>query len=91
MTVRWSPEAAADFAAIVEYIHKQNPAAAERVAHTIYEGIASLASFPRQGRPGRTQGTRELVFSPLPFIAVYRVATEAVEVPRLLHGSRHWP
>jgi plasmid stabilization system protein ParE len=25
MTVRWSPEAAADFAAIVEYIRKQNP------------------------------------------------------------------
>jgi plasmid stabilization system protein ParE len=61
MTVRWSPEAAGDFAAIVEYIRKQNPAAAERVAHTIYEGIASLASFPRQGRPGRISGTRELV------------------------------
>jgi plasmid stabilization system protein ParE len=25
MTVRWSPEAAADFAAIVEYIRNQNP------------------------------------------------------------------
>ncbi len=35
MTVRWSPEAAADFAAIVEYIRKQNPSAAERVARKI--------------------------------------------------------
>ena len=43
MTVRWSPEAAADFAAIVEYIRKQNPSAAERVAHKIYEGVAALA------------------------------------------------
>jgi toxin ParE1/3/4 len=57
MTVRWSPEAAADFAAIVEYIRKQNPSAAERVAHRIYDGILSLASFPKQGRPGRTKGT----------------------------------
>jgi addiction module RelE/StbE family toxin len=91
MTVRWSPEAAADFAAIVEYIRKQNPAAAERVAHTMFEGIASLASFPRQGRPGRISGTRELVFAPLPFIAVYRVGAEVVEVARVLHGSQRWP
>jgi len=51
MTVRWSPEAAADFVAIVEYIRKQNPSAAERVANKIYKGVASLASFPRKGRP----------------------------------------
>jgi toxin ParE1/3/4 len=91
MTVRWSPEAAADFAAIVEYIRKQNPSAAERVAHTIYDRVASLASFPKKGRPGRTKGTRELVFSPLPYIAVYRVKAEAVEIARVLHGSQRWP
>jgi plasmid stabilization system protein ParE len=33
MIVRWSPEAAADFAAIVDCIQKQNTRAAERVAH----------------------------------------------------------
>jgi plasmid stabilization system protein ParE len=46
MTVRWSPEAAADFAAIVEYIRKQNPSPAERVAIKIYDRVASRASFP---------------------------------------------
>src|SRR2546423_1708395 len=64
MTVRWSPEAAADFAAIIAYIRKQNPSAAERVARKIYAGVAALPSFPNQGRPGKTKGTRELVFSP---------------------------
>jgi toxin ParE1/3/4 len=91
MTVRWSPEAAADFAAIVEYIRKQNPSAAERVANKIYDGVVSLASFPRKGRPGRTKGTRELVFSPLPYIAVYRVKDGVVEIARVLHGSQRWP
>jgi len=80
MTLRWSPEAAADFAAIVGYIRKQNPSAAERVAHTIYDGIGSLASFPKRGRPGRIKDTRELVLSPLPFIVVYRVKAAAIEV-----------
>jgi len=91
ITVRWSPEAAADFAAIVEYIRKQNPSAAERVSSKIYDGIVSLASFPRKGRPGRTKGTRELVFSPLPYIAVYRVKNGVVEIARVLHGSQRWP
>jgi toxin ParE1/3/4 len=91
MTVRWSPEAAADFAAIVEYIRKQNPSAAERVAHTIHDGVAALASFPNQGRLGRIRGTRELVFSPLPYVVVYRVKDQAVEIARVLHGAQRWP
>jgi toxin ParE1/3/4 len=91
MTVRWSPEAAADFATIVEYIRNQNPSAAERVARTIYEGVASLTSFLMQGRPGRTKGTRELVFSPLPYVVVYRVKDEAIEIARVLHGAQRWP
>jgi toxin ParE1/3/4 len=91
MTVRWSPEAADDFAAIVEFIWKQNPTAAERVARTIYDGVASLESFPNLGRSGRIEGTRELVFAPLPFIAVYRVKGNVVEVVRVLHGSQRWP
>jgi toxin ParE1/3/4 len=91
MMVRWSPEAAADFSAIVEYIRKQNPSAAERVAHKIYEGVVELASFPNQGRSGRTKGTRELVFSPLPYVVVYRVKDDAVEIARVLHGAQRWP
>jgi plasmid stabilization system protein ParE len=35
MTVRWSPEAAADFAAIVEYIRKQNHSNRARGPHDI--------------------------------------------------------
>ena len=49
MNIRWSPEAAADFAGIVEYIHKQNPSAADRIAHTLYDAVASLESFPHRG------------------------------------------
>jgi len=51
----------------------------------------SLAKFPNQGRQGRQSGTRELVFTPLPFIVVYRVKDEFVEIARVLHGSQRWP
>jgi toxin ParE1/3/4 len=91
MTLRWSPEAAADFAAIVQYIGNRNPSAAERVANAIYQGVTSLTSFPKRGRLGRIKGTRELVLSPLPFVAVYRVRAQMVEIARVLHGSQRWP
>lgn len=91
MIIRWSPEAAADFAAIIEYIRERNPSAAERIANGIYDGVEPLAKFPNLGRRGRQGGTREFVLAPLPFIAVYRVKADAVEVARVLHGSQRWP
>jgi toxin ParE1/3/4 len=91
MKIEWSPEAAADFAGIVAYIHKQNPSAADRVAHTLFDSAASLESFPNRGRPGRVSDTRELVLAPLPFIVVYRVKRNVVEIARVLHGSQRWP
>jgi len=87
MKIRWSPEAAADFAGIVEYIHKQN-SSADRVAHTMYDSATSLESFPNRGRPGRIDDTRELVLAPLPYIVVYRVKRNAVKIARVLHGSQ---
>jgi len=51
MTVRWSPEAAADFAAIVEYIRKQNPSAADRVAHRVYDVLRRSHRSQSKGAP----------------------------------------
>jgi plasmid stabilization system protein ParE len=35
MRIRWSPAAVADLESIVDYIRKDNPAEAQRVARTI--------------------------------------------------------
>jgi plasmid stabilization system protein ParE len=32
-----------------------------------------------------------LVIVPLPFIVVYRVKDELVEIVRLIHGAQEWP
>jgi plasmid stabilization system protein ParE len=50
-----------------------------------------LEMFPGRGRIGRVEGTRELVFAPLPCIAVYRVTEEAVEILRIYHSAQDWP
>jgi len=43
------------------------------------------------GRTGQKKGTREMVIPGLPFLAVYRVHDELVEIIRILHGAQHWP
>lgn len=91
MQIRWSSEAADDFESAIQRILDVNPTAARRISQIIYDGIGALARFPNRGRVGRVEGTRELVFAPLPFIAVYRVKEEFVEVVRIIHGAQEWP
>lgn len=60
------------------------------IAADVLRAIEDLRAFPNRGRPGRVQGTRELVLT-RPFLAVYEVREEEVQVLRILHGARQWP
>jgi toxin ParE1/3/4 len=91
MEVRWSTEAADDLTHIVEYIDKDNPEAAQRVAKAIYERARALGVSPNRGRSGRVEDTRELALPPLPFVIVYRVREHAVEIANIIHGAQKWP
>jgi toxin ParE1/3/4 len=91
MQVRWSVAALQDFSRIIEYILRDNASAADRVAAVVFEAVDSLAPFPYRGRRGRLEGTRELVLPSLPFIVVYRIAEEAVEIAGVIHGAQRWP
>ena len=46
--------------------------------------------MPNRGRPGHRSGTRELLLSPLPYIVVYRVKDETVEILHIYHGAQDW-
>jgi addiction module RelE/StbE family toxin len=91
MKIHWSPEAVSDFTAIIQYIRQDNPSAALGVAQNIYKSIARLSTFSNLGRSGRVDETRELPLPRLPFIVVYRVKENVVEIARLLHGAQRWP
>jgi len=91
MRVRWTPEAANDLARIVERIRAENSEAAHRVAQTIYNGGAALRTFPHRGRIGLVPDTRELVFAPWPYIVVYEIVENQVQILRIRHASQDWP
>jgi toxin ParE1/3/4 len=54
------------------------------------ERPGELETFPNGGRPGRMHNTRELALVPLPFIIVYRVFPQAVQIIRIVHGAQCW-
>jgi toxin ParE1/3/4 len=92
MEVRWSLPAADDLERICEWIERNNPEAARRVARTIYDGCARLKDFPNLGRASRRMAGRlELTFAPLPYIVVYQVRSDTVEISRVFHGAQDWP
>jgi plasmid stabilization system protein ParE len=88
LKVVWSARANRDLAAIVDYIARDNPSAAERVGLRIGDAAASLTTMPRRGRPSRLKAGRELVLAPLPYIIEYAVADEEVLILHIRHGAQ---
>lgn len=92
MRIRWAGPALGDFTRICDHSNAHfGPTRGRRTALQIYSAIDSLAAFPRIGRPGRRPGTSELVVSGIPFLVVYRLKDEFIEVVRILHGAQKWP
>ena len=73
---------------ITRYIQRDKPEAARKVATAIFDGCERLTDAPYRGRKGKDAGTRELVFAPLPYIAVYRVKNDVVEILHIWHGAQ---
>ena len=91
MRIRWTPPAAADLQNISDYLREHHAQHRQPTLRKLYQKIRALKDAPYVGRPGRIEGTRELVFMPLPYIAVYRVVNQTIEVWRVYHTSQDRP
>jgi len=89
--LEWSAFAIEDRDAIFDYIEEDRPRAAVVVDDRIRTQVRQLLQFPETGRPGRIEGTRELVISRTPYIAAYRITGDTVRILRVLHGAQLWP
>jgi plasmid stabilization system protein ParE len=72
MRIRWTP-AAAGLQHISDYLKDHHPHYRQPTMRKLYEAIRSLKTSPHRGRPGREEGTREILFPPLPYVAVTHV------------------
>ena len=91
MQLEWSIFAQADREAIFDYIEADSPQAAITVDDRIRQQVEGLIKFPEMGRPGRIEGTRELVIQRTPYIAAYCIVGDTIRILRVLHGAQMWP
>lgn len=91
MKLVWSAYALADRTLIFDHIEADNPRAAIAVDEKIASALHRLKDFPESGRPGRVEGTRELIIAGMPYIAIYAVLPDRIRILRVLHGAQRWP
>src|SRR6185437_8688420 len=88
MQLVFAEPAERDLNSIIDYIALHNPNAAQQVYRAIITAARRLTRFPRIGRPGRLEETRELSLPSLSYVMVYEIGTEAVTILAVFHTAR---
>lgn len=88
--LEWMEPARIDLLEIVDYISDDNPDAAQRIKDDIEAKAEKLPAFPRMGRPGRIEGTRELIIW-ANYNLVYEEDALTIRILRVLHAAQLWP
>lgn len=84
----WSPLALARLREIRDYVARDKPRAAERLAMRIVAVVETLRNHPHLGRLGAEPGIRELVIGGTPYIVLYRVHGQRVVISTIWHGAQ---
>ena len=90
MKIELAPEAVADLAALLEYLHQRNPHAAVTTADGIFAVIDRLAAGEFEGPERELRRTRERVRSwpSRPYRIYYRRNGDTLIVLRIYHSAR---
>ncbi len=90
MKLIWSEQARQEWTEHYRFYFARNPDAARRMRQLVMEGARRLRDYPKIGRPGRVQGSRELVIGGTPFLLVYDENPARVEIVHVYHGRQNW-
>ncbi len=92
MNIASSRKAIDDLARLRSYISENDASTAQRGALYILHQVEAVSpDNPEFGRTGRVAGTRELVIPKTPFIVLYRVNGQSLEILRIYHAAQRWP
>jgi addiction module RelE/StbE family toxin len=87
--VHWTESALDDLRDITEFVAKDSPAYAERLAKKLVEAPRRLATLPRSGSivpEFRRDAIREVLVRP--YRIIYQIRGEDCFVAAIVHGSR---
>ncbi len=89
--IRWTGPARDDLAELRAFLAERDPGLASRATLAVLDRVEWLAARPNTGRPGRVAGTREWSLRRPPYVIVYRVVGDDVEILRIFHTARDRP
>lgn len=76
---------------IAEYYESKQNGLGARFAMYHKQQTEILKKMPNIGRTGKVFGTRELLLHEFPYIVVYRVRSDFVQILRIFHQQRFYP
>ena len=83
----WSPRALSRLREIRDYVAKDKPEAAARLATRIVSLVEALKEHPYLGHAGSEPGVRELIVGGTPYLIFYRVRSNRVTIATIWHGQ----
>ena len=89
--VLWSASSVRHLQQVVDYLQGESSGGAIIVRRRILQTARRAGQMPFSGRVGRIDGTREAVVPRTPYIVVYRVSAQTVEIVGIWHAARLWP
>lgn len=90
MKFRWTEEAAGDLETIANYLFERTPGRAADIFREVYQAPEALLTFPYRA-DRQKPGTREFVLPTLPYVVVYQVSDNVINIVRILHVAQNWP
>lgn len=89
MKIRLTSRAHRDLADIADYLNARNPHAARRVADRISRSLQILQRSPELGRASGVADLRQYTIPRFPYLILYRLAADTIEVITIFHTSRN--
>ena len=89
MKIVWGDGARRDFDAAIAHIQTESPAGARRVGQRILSAVSLLEEFPSLAPPSpKHRQLRQLVVVRTPYLVIYRVHDDHVEIRALVHAKQ---
>ena len=88
MRIVWADSARLDFDNAIDFMTAESPAGARRVGDRILDAISLLERFPHTAQVSRHRGLRQFVVARTPYLVIYRVHEDCVEIRAVVHAKR---
>ncbi len=92
LKINFTQDAIDDLFSIKAYIAEFDPSIADNVISRIRQTIMMFSQFPMLGRQGIVEDTREFSVVGLPYVIVYKIASETdIDILTIVHDRQMYP